>query len=65
MSSLQKTHTVKKGESIWGISHKYGLTPEQLLKRNNIESETDKDGNLNAKNPILPGQELKILRNDE
>ncbi len=65
MSSLQKTHTVKKGESIWGISHKYGLTPKQLLEINNIESETDKDGNLNAKNPILPGQELKILRNNE
>jgi len=63
--SLQKNHTVKQGDTVRGISHKYGLTPQQLLEINNIESEIDKDGNLNAKESLLPGQELKILLNDE
>lgn len=45
-----KTHTVKAGETLYGISRKYGLSVDQLLKMNNL-----------GKGAIIkPGQRLKV-----
>lgn len=43
------THVVRAGESVWGISHKYGMSMDQLRQLNNI-----------AGNYIYPGQSLRI-----
>ncbi|MDK2973330.1 MAG: hypothetical protein PWP23_3085 [Candidatus Sumerlaeota bacterium] len=34
------THTVKSGDSVWGIARKYDVTSELLMKVNNIEDPT-------------------------
>jgi LysM repeat protein len=34
VASATVVYEVKKGESLYGISHKYGLTPEQLIAQN-------------------------------
>ena len=45
-------HTVKKGETIWGIAQLYnGVTDQDILKWNNLSK--------NSK--IMPGQKLKII----
>lgn len=46
------THTIKKGESLWSISKKYGVTVQQLQKANG----------LNAKSKLQPGKKLTIPR---
>jgi LysM repeat protein len=43
-------HTVQKGETLYGISRKYGISFDQLLKLNKI----------NPKDPIKPGQQLVV-----
>jgi LysM repeat protein len=45
-----KVHVVQKGETIFGISRKYGIPADQLMKLNKIDQ----------KNPIKPGQELVL-----
>lgn len=30
------SHTVRRGESVWSIAHRYGLPPQQLLVRNGL-----------------------------
>jgi spore germination protein len=45
-----KIHVVKKGESLWVIARKYGVTVQDLVKANNIEN----------KNIIKINQELII-----
>jgi membrane-bound lytic murein transglycosylase D len=35
-----RSHTVRKGESAWIISRRYGLTPQQLLARNGLKADT-------------------------
>jgi membrane-bound lytic murein transglycosylase D len=32
------SHTVRRGESVWSIAHRYGLPPQQLLARNGLAS---------------------------
>ncbi|MBL1057041.1 LysM peptidoglycan-binding domain-containing protein, partial [Ligilactobacillus agilis] len=41
--------TVKAGDSLWGISHKYGMSIDGLKSLNNLSS-----------NFIYPGQVLKV-----
>jgi LysM repeat protein len=45
-----KVHVVQKGETLYGISRKYGITVDELLKLNKISS----------KDPIKPGQQLVV-----
>ncbi|MDE5959764.1 MAG: LysM peptidoglycan-binding domain-containing protein, partial [Muribaculaceae bacterium] len=44
------THTVRKGDTLWKISQKYGTTVDKILKANGL--------NKNAKLQI--GQKIKI-----
>lgn len=48
-----KTHTVRTGESVLSISEKYHVTPEALLKHNNLKSADD----------LYIGDTLKIPEN--
>ena len=43
------SYTVKAGDSLWGISHKYGMSIDSLKSLNNLNS-----------NFIYPGQVLKV-----
>ena len=45
-----RTHEVQKGETLYGISRRYGLTVDQIMKLNN----------LTLKEPIKPGQSLSV-----
>jgi LysM repeat protein len=45
-----KVHVVQKGETIYGISRKYGIPADQLMKLNKLD----------PKDPIKPGQELVL-----
>jgi N-acetylmuramoyl-L-alanine amidase len=45
-------HTVKKGETLWAIARRYGLTTDTLRALNHLES--------NCK--IFPGQKLTVYR---
>ena len=47
----KQIHEVKKGETLWKISRKYGVTIEELLKWNDKEHNT-----------LSPGEKLKILK---
>lgn len=47
------TYTVKRGDTLWAISRRYGTTVQELVRINNI-----KNPNL-----IFPGQKLQILSN--
>lgn len=46
------THTIRKGESLWSISKKYGVTVKQLQQANGL---TDRS-------KLQPGRKLKIPR---
>ena len=46
--SKAKVHVVEKGETLYGISRRYGIPAEQLFKLNQ----------LSPKDPIRPGQKL-------
>ncbi len=48
--SKAKIHVVEKGETIYGISRRYGIPAEQLFKLNH----------LSPKEPIHPGQRLVV-----
>ena len=48
--SKAKVHVVEKGETIYGISRRYGIPAEQLFKLNH----------LSPKDPIQPGQKLVL-----
>jgi LysM repeat protein len=45
-----KVHVVQKGETLYGISRKYGVPADQLMKLNKLD----------PKAPIKPGQELVL-----
>ena len=45
-----KVHVVQKGETLYGISRKYGIPADQLMKLNKLD----------PKDPIKPGQELVL-----
>ncbi len=45
-----KTHEVQKGETLYGISRRYGMTVDQVMKLNH----------LTPKDPIKPGQKLLL-----
>jgi LysM repeat protein len=45
-----KAHVVQKGDTLYGISRKYGVPADQLMKANK----------LGPKDPIKPGQQLVI-----
>ncbi len=47
----EKTHMVKKGETLWAIARRYGLTVEELLMVN---------GNIKNPNLIYVGQKVVI-----
>jgi LysM repeat protein len=38
-SSGKKIHTVQKGETVYGVSKKYGITPAELRKLNNLSED--------------------------
>lgn len=44
------SHTVRRGESAWTISRRYGMQPQQLLSRNGLSS----------KSVLKPGMVLKL-----
>jgi LysM repeat protein len=48
--SKAKVHVVEKGETLYGISRRYGIPAEQLFKLNQ----------LSPKDPIRPGQKLVL-----
>lgn len=48
--SKTKVHVVEKGETLYGISRRYGIPAEQLFKLNQ----------LSPKDPIRPGQKLVL-----
>ena len=48
-SNQSGSYTVKAGDSLWGISHKYGMSIDSLKSLNNLSS-----------NFIYPGQVLKV-----
>ncbi|MBI5581892.1 MAG: LysM peptidoglycan-binding domain-containing protein [Deltaproteobacteria bacterium] len=48
--SKGKVHVVEKGETIYGISRRYGIPADQLFKLNH----------LSPKDPIRPGQKLAL-----
>jgi LysM repeat protein len=50
VSTEKKYHTVQKGETLSWISNKYGISVEELRKRNN----------LSADQPIRTGQKLLV-----
>lgn len=52
-SSNKNTHLVEQGESLYGISRKYGTTPQAILSANGLDN--------NA--PLYIGQELSIPTN--
>jgi len=45
-----RTHTVRPGESIWRIAHRYGLATAQLLARNGLD----------ARSVLQPGMVLAL-----
>jgi LysM repeat protein len=49
-SSKARSHTVQKGDTIYGISRKYGVATDQLMKMNK----------LGPNDPIKPGQQLVV-----
>jgi membrane-bound lytic murein transglycosylase D len=50
-SASKKIHTVKRGETLYGISKKYGISPEKLIEMNGLK-----------KNPqLLIGQKIKLV----
>lgn len=53
-SATSTTYTVQSGDSVWGISNKFGITMDQLIQWNNIQ-----------KNFIYPGQKLTIKGSQE
>jgi LysM repeat protein len=50
VSAKKKYHTVQKGETLYRISKKYGISVEELRKRNN----------LSADQPVRAGQKLLV-----
>ena len=51
-ASGKKTHTVQKGETVYAISKKYGMKPDELRKLNN----------LGENDPVKPGQKLVVSK---
>jgi len=39
-SAAGSTHTVEKGDTIWGLTRKYGITGDALRQANNLETDT-------------------------
>jgi membrane-bound lytic murein transglycosylase D len=50
--SAKKVHTVLKGETVYGVSKKYGLTPAELRKLNNLSEDQ----------PLKTGQKLVVSK---
>ncbi len=53
-SASAGSHTVRRGESVWTIAHRYGLPPQQLLARNGLASTA----------VLQPGMILKLEGDD-
>lgn len=53
-SASAGSHTVRRGESVWSIAHRYGLPPQQLLARNGLGSSA----------VLQPGMVLKLEGDD-
>ena len=53
-SATSTTYTVQSGDSVWGISNKFGITMDQLIQWNNIQN-----------NFIYTGQKLTIKGSQE
>lgn len=48
-ASKQKTHTLKEGETLYGISQQYGIRLKALMRKNKLDSESG----LKAGKPII------------
>ena len=49
-TSSLKYHLVQKGDTLWGISRKYGVSVDKLVERNGIKD----------KNRIYVGQKINL-----
>ena len=49
-ASSPKYHVVQKGDTLWGISRKYGVSVDRLIDRNGIED----------RNRIYVGQKINL-----
>ena len=49
-TSIPKYHVVQKGDTLWGISRKYGVSVDRLVERNGIED----------RNRIYVGQKILV-----
>ena len=49
-TSSPKYHVVQKGDTLWGISRKYGVSVDKLVERNGIKD----------KNRIYVGQKILV-----
>jgi hypothetical protein len=50
LREVDRYHEVRAGETLWGLSRRYGLTVEELRRINDLSPDT----------PIRPGQKLKL-----
>jgi len=51
-SEKQRTHVVEKGDTVWAIARKYGVTPQEIIAANKLKEP----------HQIFPGQKLLIPR---
>ena len=62
-NSKVKFHTVAKGESLWGIAKKYGISVEEIQRWNELENadSIDEGQNLQVKAPIGERTERQVV----
>jgi LysM repeat protein len=58
-SNGENTYTVQKGDSLWSVSKKYGITVDELKKANNLSSNLLNIGQV----LIIPSEESKQTTN--
>ena len=65
-SLSSKIHLVQSGESVWGISRKYGISMEELIKWNGIVNNTiHPNQKLIVSAPVTPTSQVHIVQSGE